>query len=40
MWLLIEALTVDEAVWGAVKVRGEGVSHSLAGLSKDYLAFQ
>lgn len=40
MWLLTETLSVDEAVWGEVKVRGEVLSHSLAGLSKDYLAFQ
>ena len=35
MWLLIETLSVNEAVWEAAKVRGESVSHSLADLPKD-----
>lgn len=40
IWLLTETLSVDETVWGEVKVRGKDVSHSLAGLSKYYLACQ
>lgn len=40
LWLLTETLSIDEAIRREVKVRGEVLSHSLAGFSKYYLAFQ